>query len=133
MRSKLVTLLLSLTISGSLCEISSTPSKNDLDFDLWKNNEDGFFSDVIAKEASSLERLGNELSKDSILGESPEEEIEQGTNNLVAVDFKCMVCHWGANILVDYAKRGKTIQDFISVTAGLCSLIGIESKVRGDE
>ena len=106
---------------------------SDLDFDLFQDEIEDRRQKIsnVAKSvkngASSLLEIEQELASDIILGDVGEDVEEEDS---VGVDFKCMVCHWGANILVDYAKHGKTIQEFISVTARLCSFFGIEKGVR---
>lgn len=51
------------------------------------------------------------------------------TDPSLEFDFPCMVCHWGAQVLVDYQRKGKTIKEFLSVVSTLCHLVGIETKV----
>ena len=47
----------------------------------------------------------------------------------LSVDFQCMVCHWGADVLVSFAKKGSGAErDFIAVVAKMCHFFGIESK-----
>jgi hypothetical protein len=48
---------------------------------------------------------------------------------VLGFDFGCMACHWGADVLVEYAKNKKSVEDFLSATSTLCHLFGIYSKV----
>lgn len=47
----------------------------------------------------------------------------------VGINFECMVCHWGANVIIEYARHGKSIEQFLSTASYLCHLAGVESKV----
>ena len=39
-----------------------------------------------------------------------------------------MACHWGADVLVEYAAKGYDMAKFLKATASLCRLMGISSK-----
>lgn len=84
---------------------------------------------LLASEEASFEN--NDIVDDSKLpGEHGEEESESDDKSAaVQFDFQCMVCHWGAQVLVDYQRKGKTIDEFLSVVSTLCHLVGIETKV----
>ncbi len=43
-------------------------------------------------------------------------------------DFECMACQWGADVLVEYARKKKNIDEFLAATASLCHLFGIYTK-----
>ena len=50
------------------------------------------------------------------------------------IHLKCMVCHWGADILVHYARRGSGAEgEFIQAVAKMCHWLRIQSKEVCDE
>ncbi len=45
-------------------------------------------------------------------------------------DFRCMICHWGAELIVSYANSGRSPSGFFSLATTICHLLRIEEKVR---
>ncbi|TRY79928.1 hypothetical protein TCAL_07064 [Tigriopus californicus] len=54
--------------------------------------------------------------------------IQESHPNALTTGFRCMVCHWGAALMVDYERAGRSKEEFLSITARLCSFFGIHGK-----
>ena len=53
---------------------------------------------------------------------------QENPNPELSLDFECMACHWGADVLVEYAAKGYDMAKFLEATKSICSFIGISSK-----
>lgn len=72
----------------------------------------------------------SQVPEEGLLAGSADSALDSASDPSLTFDLECMVCHWGAQILVDYQKTGKTMDEFLSVTSTMCHLFGIESKVE---
>eukprot|EP00095_Tigriopus_kingsejongensis_P003756 maker-scaffold911_size81771-snap-gene-0.23 protein:Tk03756 transcript:maker-scaffold911_size81771-snap-gene-0.23-mRNA-1 annotation:"hypothetical protein TcasGA2_TC005858" len=73
-------------------------------------------------------RWGHVAAKVGLVRDLGELQHPEESPNHVATGLKCMVCHWGAAILVDYERTGKSKEEFLAMTASLCNFFGIVSK-----
>ena len=101
--------------------------------------------EVVLEEEVALPGAGIEVDEAVVVeaeGESVDEVIglaedaveaatnsTPGDNKVLKFEFKCMLCHWGAEVLVEYAREGKSVDGFLSFTSTICHLMGIETKV----
>ncbi len=82
------------------------------------------------KSLSGVEKKANEIGDVSFDDDESKLHVTAKSQVTSSVfGFRCMVCHWCAGLIVSYANSGRDIREVLSLTATICHLLGIESKV----